>query len=88
MNSTTRYQASSPGSLFFDYSHQPDLLLLAARAGADAVRTTGFQAANLEFSSAPNVALVVCEYDEPSDRHDQPELRADARPASLRDRRR
>jgi len=29
------------------------------------VRTTGFQAEGLELTSAPNVAVIVCEYDEP-----------------------
>jgi predicted dehydrogenase len=65
MNSTSRYQASSAGSLFFDYSHQPDLFYWMLGLVPAAVRTTGFQAGGLELTSAPNVAVVVCEYDEP-----------------------
>jgi myo-inositol 2-dehydrogenase/D-chiro-inositol 1-dehydrogenase len=65
MNSGSRYQASSPGSLFFDYSHQPDLFYWLLGLVPTAVRTTALQAGHLELTSAPNVAVVVCEYAEP-----------------------
>lgn len=63
VNSLSRYQAEQPGSLFFDYAHQPDLFYwLLGRAPAS-VWVAGFQGGNLELSSAPNVADIVCEYD-------------------------
>jgi predicted dehydrogenase len=65
VNSISRYQAANPGSLFFDYSHQPDLLYWLTGMAPRAVTATAFQAGALEFSSDPNVADIVCEYDAP-----------------------
>ena len=65
VNSTSRYQASNPGSLFFDYAHQPDLLYWLTGMCPRAVTANAFQAGALEFSSNPNVADIICEYDSP-----------------------
>jgi predicted dehydrogenase len=65
VNSISRYQAANPGSLFFDYSHQPDLLYWLTGQMPAMVTTKAFQAGRLEFSSEPNVADIFCEYDSP-----------------------
>ncbi|MGA2329596.1 MAG: Gfo/Idh/MocA family oxidoreductase [Bryobacteraceae bacterium] len=63
VNSQSRYQASCPGSLFLDYSHQPDLFYWLFGAVPRHVRADAFQAGSLEFSSDPNVADILCRYD-------------------------
>ena len=55
---------SNPGSLFVDYAHQPDLLYWLTGRAPRAVTTFGFQGGNLDLSSSPNVADIVCEYDD------------------------
>jgi predicted dehydrogenase len=62
VNSISRYQAQVPGSLFFDYSHQPDLFYWLLRRAPESVWVAGFQGGELEHSSSPNVADVLCEY--------------------------
>ncbi len=64
VNSLSRYQSREPGSLFLDYSHQPDLFYWLLGRAPRTIRVTGFQAGSLEFSSDPNVADIVCEYDD------------------------
>jgi predicted dehydrogenase len=61
-NSISRYQAEVPGSLFFDYSHQPDLFYWLLHATPASVWVVGFQGGELELTSAPNVVDIVCEY--------------------------
>lgn len=63
VNSVSRYQASNPGSLFFDYSHQPDLLYWLTGRAPRTVTTTAFRGGALELLSDPNVADIVLEYD-------------------------
>jgi predicted dehydrogenase len=65
MNSGSRYQARQPGSLFLDYSHQPDILYWLFGQAPHSVSVTAFQGGELELTSDPNVAVVVCEYDGP-----------------------
>jgi predicted dehydrogenase len=65
VNSLSRYQANQPGSLFLDYSHQPDIFYWLLGQVPKAVSVTGFQAGEMEFSSSPNVAVIVSEYDAP-----------------------
>jgi myo-inositol 2-dehydrogenase/D-chiro-inositol 1-dehydrogenase len=65
VNSLSRYQSYQPGSLFLDYSHQPDIFYWLLGKVPKAVLVTGFQSGEMEFSSSPNVAVVVCEYDTP-----------------------
>jgi predicted dehydrogenase len=64
VNSASRYQASQPGSLFFDYSHQPDLFYWLLGSVPSSVWVAGLQGGNLELSSAPNVTDIVCRYKE------------------------
>jgi predicted dehydrogenase len=61
-NSISRYQAHVPGSLFFDYSHQPDLFYWLLGRAPSSVWVAGFQGGELEYSSVPNVADIICEY--------------------------
>lgn len=63
VNSASRYQAHQPGSLFFDYSHQPDLFYWLLGAVPRSVWAAGFQGGELALSSAPNVVDLVCAYD-------------------------
>jgi len=65
VNSVSRYQASTPGSLFYDYSHQPDLLYWLTGLTPRAVVATGFQSGALDLTSNPNIADIVCMYDAP-----------------------
>ncbi len=65
VNSLSRYQASHPGSLFFDYAHQADLVYWLLNRRPESVYTPGFQGGNMEFSAAPNVADILLEYDAP-----------------------
>jgi predicted dehydrogenase len=63
VNSASRYQAQQPGSLFLDYSHQPDLFYWLLQKKPASVWVAGFQGGNLEFTSAPNVTDMICEHD-------------------------
>jgi predicted dehydrogenase len=63
VNSVSRYQARQPGSLFFDYSHQPDLFFWLTGLAPKSVSVVAFERGDLEFSSDPNVADIICEYD-------------------------
>ena len=62
VNSASRYQAVQPGSLFFDYAHQPDLFYWLLGRAPDTVWAAGFQGGGMELGSSPNVADMVCEY--------------------------
>jgi predicted dehydrogenase len=63
VNSISRYQSRQDGSLMLDYSHQPDLLWWLFGAVPRTVYTAGFQGGNMEFTSRPNVAEILCEYE-------------------------
>lgn len=65
VNSLSRYQATQPGSLFFDYAHQPDLIYWLLGEKPTSVYVPALSAGNLEFRSSPNVADVICQYDRP-----------------------
>jgi predicted dehydrogenase len=65
VNSLSRYQAFHPGSLFFDYAHQADLVYWLLNRRPESVYTPGFQGGEMEFSAVPNVADIVLEYDAP-----------------------
>ncbi|HEY8561621.1 MAG TPA: Gfo/Idh/MocA family oxidoreductase [Pyrinomonadaceae bacterium] len=65
VNSTSRYQATQRGSLFLDYAHQPDIFFWLTGMAPKSVSVTGFRAGEIELSSNPNVAIIVCEYDSP-----------------------
>jgi predicted dehydrogenase len=62
VNSASRYQATQQGSLFFDYSHQPDLFYWLLGRAPVSVWTIGIQAGDMELSSTPNVTDTICEY--------------------------
>lgn len=62
VNSQSRYQASCPGSLFLDYSHQPDLFYWWLNEVPHTIHATGFQAGTMEFSSNPNVSDIILQY--------------------------
>ena len=62
VNSVSRYQVDQPGSLFFDYSHQPDLFYWLLGTSPESVWVAGFQGGDVELSSEPNVIDMVCEY--------------------------
>lgn len=65
VNSLSRYQASHPGSLFFDYSHQADLVYWLLNRRPESVYAPGFEGGKMEFSSNPNVADIILQYDAP-----------------------
>ncbi|MEO7652991.1 MAG: Gfo/Idh/MocA family oxidoreductase, partial [Bryobacteraceae bacterium] len=65
MNSGSRYQEYNPGSLFLDYSHQPDMFLWLLGRAPSAISVSAFQGGELELTSNPNVAVIVYEYDSP-----------------------
>lgn len=58
VNSKSRYQATNPGSLFFDYSHQPDLFYWLTGLVPLEVTVVGLSAGQLPHSSDPNVAVI------------------------------
>ncbi|MCL5742351.1 MAG: Gfo/Idh/MocA family oxidoreductase [Acidobacteria bacterium] len=62
VNSASRYQATQRGSLFFDYSHQPDLFYWLLGKPPASVWVAGLQGGALELTSAPNVTDTICEY--------------------------
>ena len=63
-NSRSNYQAFNPGSIFLDYSHQPDLFFWLFDKLPKKVYTSSFRGGDLEFSAEPNVADIVMSYDE------------------------
>ncbi|ODS87136.1 MAG: hypothetical protein ABS46_00430 [Cytophagaceae bacterium SCN 52-12] len=65
VNSLSRYQATHPGSLFFDYVHQADLVYWLLDRRPESVYAPGFRGGDMEFSAVPNVADIVLEYDAP-----------------------
>ena len=65
VNSTSRHQAKVEGALLLDYTHQPDLLAWFLEKRPAGVYMTGAQTGEMEFSSNPNCATLVCDYDEP-----------------------
>lgn len=64
VNSQSRYQSSNAGSIFLDYSHQPDLFFWLFNKLPKKVYTNAFRGGDLEFSAEPNVADIVMSYDE------------------------
>jgi predicted dehydrogenase len=62
VNSQSRYQAACPGSLFLDYSHQPDLFYWWLNEAPASVFAYGLRGGAMEFSSNPNVADIVCRF--------------------------
>jgi predicted dehydrogenase len=64
-NSASRYQETNPGSIFLDYSHQPDLFYWLLGSVPEKVFVSAIQAGNLQLSSAPNVADILLIYDTP-----------------------
>jgi predicted dehydrogenase len=65
VNSTSRHQAKVEGALLLDYTHQPDLLAWFLGKRPAGVYMSGGQAGKMDFSSTPNFATLVCDYDEP-----------------------
>jgi predicted dehydrogenase len=63
VNSISRYQTRHPGTLFFDYSHQPDLFYWLTKKMPTALQVHGFRAEAMQLTAEPNVADVICEYD-------------------------
>lgn len=63
INSISRYQAQLAGSLFFDYSHQPDLFYWITKKIPIAVQVCGFHGGALELMGDPNIADLISEYD-------------------------
>lgn len=62
VNSLSRYQAYNPGSLFFDYAHQVDLVYWLLGERPATVYAPGFQGGDMEFSASPNVADILLGY--------------------------
>lgn len=62
VNSQSRYQAEQPGSLFFDYSHQPDLFYWLLGEKPSSVHVTAFQGGSFELTSNPNMAVITFGY--------------------------
>lgn len=63
-NSKSRYQAANPGSLFLDYSHQPDLFHWLTGLIPSEVTAVGLSAGQMPHMSDPNVAVVTYRYPE------------------------
>src|SRR5690348_8751492 len=63
VNSISRYQTRHPGTLFFDYSHQPDLFYWLTKKMPTALQVYGFRGGAMQLTAEPNVADVICEYD-------------------------
>jgi len=62
VNSQSRYQLSNPGSLFLDYSHQPDLFFWLFKKLPEKVYTNAIHGGDLEFSANPNIADIIMSY--------------------------
>lgn len=69
VNTLSRYQAHHPGSLFFDYAHQIDLMYWLLDKKPTTVYAAGFQGGEMEFSSVPNVSDLLFEYNEKLQAH-------------------
>jgi predicted dehydrogenase len=65
VNSVSHYQSAQEGSLFYDYTHLPDIFFWLLRKKPKAVYTLAIQGGSLEFSANPNVAVINCEYEMP-----------------------
>lgn len=65
VNSVSRYQMGRVGSLFFDYSHQPDLLYWLTREVPVALQAYGSSSGAMELKADPNVTDIICKYDSP-----------------------
>lgn len=63
VNSLSRYQVHNPGSLFFDYAHQADIVFWLLEQKPVATFVSGFSGGNMEFSSTPNIADIMLEFD-------------------------
>lgn len=63
VNSISRYQARHAGTLFFDYSHQPDLFYWLTKKMPVTLKVYGFCGGDMQLRADPNVADVICEYD-------------------------
>lgn len=61
-NSISRYQMRHVGTLFFDYSHQPDLFYWLTKKMPTALQVYGFCGGAMQLTAEPNVADVICEY--------------------------
>lgn len=64
VNSLSRYQAHHPGSLFFDYSHQVDLMYWLLQKRPASVYVSAFSSGDMQFSSSPNIADIFLEYED------------------------
>ncbi|MDZ7636862.1 MAG: Gfo/Idh/MocA family oxidoreductase [Bryobacterales bacterium] len=62
LNSRSHYQTERPGSLFFDYSHQPDIFYWLSGLIPSEVSVFGITAGSLPYRSDPNVADIVYRY--------------------------
>lgn len=65
VNSVSRYQSRRVGTLFFDYSHQPDMFYWLTGKVPVAVQSYGLRGGEMELKADPNVVDVICEYDSP-----------------------
>ena len=63
VNSISRYQTRHAGTLFFDYSHQPDLFYWLTKKMPTTLQVYGFCGGAMQLTADPNVADVICEYD-------------------------
>lgn len=65
VNSRSRYQASTEGSLLMDYAHQPDIVTWLLGKKPRGVCCTAIRGGDMELSSNPNLLTLVCDYREP-----------------------
>ena len=64
INSKSTYQAGLLGALFMDYAHQPDVFYYLLGKVPSGIYATGRQGGRLPLQSNPNVAVVVCDYED------------------------
>lgn len=64
VNSLSRYQAHHPGSLFFDYAHQVDLVYWLLQQKPVSTFVSGFSGGNMEHSSSPNIADIILQFND------------------------
>lgn len=69
VNSLSRYQAHHPGSLFFDYAHQVDLVYWLLQQKPVSTFVSGFSGGNMEYSSSPNIADIILAFNDPVRAH-------------------
>jgi len=62
VNSISKYQATTPGSIFLDYAHQPDIFHWLFQKKPASVFVSSLQGGNLQCSSLPNVADIMLRY--------------------------